>query len=146
MRQILLVVLMVFSSAALAAEQPRPPWLDTDVLKAALAMELTDEQKPQFQQAVSDLVNGRGKATAKLLRRNNVTNLERKLKTANNRQFKKMDKNVAGFLSDDQYPRYVVYRDLLKQKMKEAGLRGGSGSDAVVESARTAILGNTTSH
>ncbi len=141
--RIYLAVLLLAASAAFATDAPRPPWLDTEVLKAALAIELTEEQKPQFQQAVSDLVNNRAKAFNKLLRRNNVTNLERKMKTASSRQFNKMDKAMAGFLSDAQFPRYEVYRDLLEQKMIEAAKERTRTGDAAAEGARMGVLGNS---
>lgn len=144
--RIYLAILLLAASAAFATDAPQPPWLDTEVLKAALAIELTEEQKPQFQQAVSDLVNNRAKAFNKLLRRNNVTNLERKMKTASKRQFNKMDKAVAGFLSDTQLPRYEVYRDLLEQKMIEAAKDRTRTGDAAAEGARMGVLGNSGQH
>ena len=81
MRKLLLVLMALTFGAAHASneEAPRPPWLNVDVLKAAIAIDMTDEQKPQFQQAVSDLVNNRAKAINKIMRRNNVTDLRRKL-------------------------------------------------------------------
>ena len=145
MRKLLLVLMALTFGAAHASneEAPRPPWLNVDVLKAAIAIDMTDEQKPQFQQAVSDLVNNRAKAINKIMRRNNVTDLRRKLKVASKRQFKKMDKAMAGFLTDEQHPKCEIYRDLLEDKMAEAARNRTSTGGADAEGARMGVLGNS---
>ena len=145
MRKLLLVLMALTFGAAHASneEAPRPPWLNVDVLKAAIAIDMTDEQKPQFQQAVSDLVNNRARAINKIMRRNNVTDLRRKLKVASKRQFKKMDKAMAGFLTEEQYPKYEIYRDLLEDKMAEAARNRTSTGGADAEGARRGVLGNS---
>ena len=121
--------------------QARPPWLQPEVLRAAGAMQLTQAQMPQFKTAVSDLVNNRLRAINKLLRKNNQSNLERKIKSATNRQFKKMDKHMAGFLSEEQMVAYQGYRAALKDSMAAAAkARSRSSSDAK-QSASAALNG-----
>jgi hypothetical protein len=146
MRTTLIVFVVISLIAQFSfAEEPtaQPPWLQPDVLRAAGAIELTDEQLPQFRTAVTDLVNNHTVAINKLLRGNNVSNLKRKLKTATNRQFKKMDKSVAGFLSAEQYPKYEQYRKLLKLHMADgARTRSGSSGDAF-NTANSALHGNS---
>ena len=55
--------------AAHSAEPNKPAYLQENVLRAAMAIGLTDEQKPQFGAAISDFADGRTKAINKLLRR-----------------------------------------------------------------------------
>ena len=76
---ILTVVLIVVASAGIAAT-PKPAFMQPEVLKAGLAMNLTAEQKPLFQQTITTFNNARMKAISNLLRKHNVTNLPRKSK------------------------------------------------------------------
>lgn len=111
--------LLILSLSVWAAE-PRPAFMQPEVLKAAIAINMTDEQKPQFQQALTTFVEARMKMIGKLMRGNNVTNIDRKIKSRTNSLLKKMDKSMAEFLSEEQMPAYQVYRDALK-----SNLRGG---------------------
>jgi|GEM_PF-619911 len=122
MKYLILIGSLVFAATAWAEEAPKPPtppWLHPEVLKAGGAMDLTEEQMPKFRESLTQLIADRTRATNRLLQRNNVSNLDRKLKTASNRQFKKMDKRMAKILTDEQYPQYETYRDVLKAKMGE---------------------------
>ena len=143
---VLFSLMTQFSFAQDAAAQPQEPWLQPDVLRAAGAIELTDEQLPQFRSAVTDLVNNHTVATNKLLRGNNVSNLKRKLKTATNRQFKKMDKSVAVFLSETQYPKYEQYRKLLKKHMSSGARARSQSSSEAFSTANSALHGNSNAH
>ena len=109
--------LFCLSAVGYAAEE-KPAFLQPEVLKAAVAINLTDEQKPLFQSALSDMVDGRVKAMNKLLRGNNVTNMPRKMKSKTNSLLKKMDKAMAKFLTPEQIPAYENYRDTLKSHMR----------------------------
>ncbi|MEM7099468.1 MAG: hypothetical protein AAF541_14485 [Pseudomonadota bacterium] len=104
-----------------AAEQPKPAFMQPEVLKAAIDINMTEEQKPQFQQALTTFVEDRMKMIGKLMRGNNVTNMPRKIKSRTNTLLKKMDKNMAKFLTEEQMPAYENYRNLLKDN-----LRGGA--------------------
>ena len=115
--RVLLVLLTLLVSTAFAAEQPRPAFLQPEVLEAAVAINLTEEQQPLFREAVGRFVDGRTKAFNSLMRRNNQTNLPRKLKGRTNSLLKKMDKEMAEFLTEEQMPAYEVYRDKLKANL-----------------------------
>ena len=119
MKKILLPALLLMSTLAFAA-QPKPAFLQPEVLKAAMAINLTDAQKPQFQEALTEFSQNRMKMIGKLMRKNNMTNIDRKIRSRTNSLLKKMDKSMAGFLSEEQMPAYENYRDTLK-----ANLRGG---------------------
>lgn len=111
---------------------PSEPWLQPEVLKAAGGIGLTEEQMPGFRTAISDLVNNRAKAINRVMGKNNLTNVKRKVRVASKRQFKKMDKAMAGLLTDEQYPRYETYRDLLSKNLNDATRRRtGSSADAI---------------
>ena len=135
--------LLAASAFAEEAEAPKPPWLQTDVLKAALEIGMTEEQRPQFQQAVTNLVNNQLSATNRLLRGNNVSNLERRLKSSTNRQFKKMDKEMAAFLDEGQMERYAVYRDAMRNAMAEWARTRGRSTNASFNNASAALNGGT---
>ncbi len=117
MKKFILLLLMVMSPVVLAAE-PQPAFLQPDVIKAAVAINLTEEQKPLFQDALSTFFNGRMEAINKLMRKNNQTNLGRKIKSKTNSLLKNMDKEMAGFLTAEQMPAYEIYRETLKANMQ----------------------------
>jgi len=117
MKRLLLAVLLLAAPTVFAAEQ-QPAYLQPEVLKAALEINLTDEQKPQFQQALTDFVNGRMKAFNKLMRGHNQSNIERKMKSRTNSLLKQMDKDMAAFLTEEQMPAYKNYRKTLKSHLR----------------------------
>ncbi|NKC01438.1 MAG: hypothetical protein GKR90_23475 [Pseudomonadales bacterium] len=131
---LLLILTSAFLASSASATESRqaltsgeqPPWLQPDVLRAAVAIELSEAQKPQFQQAISDLINGQIGATNRLLRGNNVSNLKRRIKSSTNRQFMKMDQSVAEFLSPPQFERYQAYRTILRASLNQWVLKRGS--------------------
>jgi len=121
MKQVLVIVLLLCAAVwtpmhAVAAERT-PAFLQPEVLKAALQINLTEEQKPQFQQALTDFVNGRMEAFAKLMKKNNQTNISRKMKSRTNGLLKDMDKAMASFLTEEQMPAYENYREKLKDAL-----------------------------
>lgn len=118
--------------------QTQPPWLQPDVLRAALEIRMSEEQLPNFKQALSNLVNGHQKALNRVLARNNVSNMKQKMKSASNRQFAKFDKAMLALLEDEQQEKYAVYRKLLKAKFTEIARNGGkidSRSSSQINSA-----------
>ncbi len=123
---------------ACPAAQDQPPWLQPEVLKAAAGIALTEAKLPLFQAALTNLVNNQTLSTNKLLRQNNVVDLDRKLKTSTNRQFKKMDREMSGFLSATQLPSYRIYRNALKRQLtKNTIMRSASSDDSIKETAKT---------
>lgn len=142
MQYFLLLLLLVALPHHSFAEQQTPPWLQPEVLKAAGALQLTKEQLPQFHAAITDLQDNLVSATNRVLRQNNVVDLERKLQTITNRQFNKLDNQVGTFLAENQQSQYIVYRDKLKtQLVKSTNRRGGSSSNSLSDTEKT--LGQT---
>ncbi len=117
MKRLLSVALLLTAPVLFAAEQ-KPAYMQPEVLKAALQINLTDTQKPQFQQALTDFVNGRMKAINKIMRGHNQSNIDRKMKSRTNSLLKQMDKDMAGFLTEEQMPAYQNYRKTLKSHLR----------------------------
>ena len=93
------------------AEQ-KPPWIQEEVIQAALEIRMTEEQSPLFRRAISNFFDSLNSAVHKLVRRN-VTNLPREVRRKRNVYVKRMDAEMAEFLTLEQMPRYYEYRDLL---------------------------------
>ena len=100
------------------AAQQRPPWMQPDVVRAAVDIGMTDEQLAQFRSHVAEFMDGRMKAFNNLTRRNNVTNMDRKMKSRTKKLRRRMDEQMSELLSEEQYPKYEVYRDLLMSKFR----------------------------
>ena len=100
------------------AQQQRPPWMQPDVVKAAVDIGMTEEQLAQFRSHVAEFMDGRMKAFNNLMRRNNVTNMDRKMKSRTKRLKRRMDEQMGELLTEEQYPKYEVYRDLLMSKFR----------------------------
>ncbi len=116
LKSALLAILIGFAGASWAQEQV-PGYLKPEVLAAAAAMNLTEEQQPQFREAVGTFLDDRMKAINSLMRRNNQTGVDRKIKSRTNSLLKKMDKSMAGFLTEEQMPAYQNYRETLKANL-----------------------------
>ena len=100
------------------AQQQRPPWMQPDVVKAAVDIGMTEEQLAQFRSHVAEFMDGRMKAFNNLMRRNNVTNMDRKMKSRTKKLKRRMDEQMGELLTEEQYPKYEVYRDLLMSKFR----------------------------
>lgn len=115
-----LAVLFILAAmpAWVEAQQQRPPWMQPDVVKAAVDIGMTDEQLAQFRNHVAEFMDGRMKAFNRLMRGNNVTNMDRKMKSRTKRLKRRMDEQMSELLTEEQYPKYEVYRDLLMSKFR----------------------------
>ena len=118
MKKLLILGLLFGLIQTAYAAEDTPAFMQPEVLKAALAINLTDEQKPQFQQALTDFVNNQADAIRLLMRRNNQTNLPRKIKGKTNSLLKAMDKQMATFMTEEQMPAYENYAKTLKSYMR----------------------------
>ena len=113
---VLLLALSLLNAAY--AAQPTPAYLQPTVLKAALEINLTEEQQPMFREALTNFFNNRMSAINLLLRRHNQTGLPRKIKSKTNGLLKTMDKDMAAFLTEEQIPAYETYRQTLKSNLQ----------------------------
>ena len=113
-----LSAMVLSSSPAMAGEAPTPGFMVPEVLAAAQDIGMTDEQKPLFRAAVGKFVEDRMKALQNLMRKNNQTNIDRKFRSRTNSLLKKLDKDVAEFLTEEQMGAYKVYRERLKANLQ----------------------------
>ena len=113
-----LLILTAMPALAEAQQQRTPPWMQPDVVKAAVDIGMTDEQLAHFRSHVAEFMDGRMKAFNNLMRRNNVTNMDRKMKSRTKRLKRRMDEQMSELLTEEQYPKYEVYRDLLMSKFR----------------------------
>ena len=147
MYRFLMILLVLTVPIMSLAAQSTAPWLQPEVLKAAVDIGLTEEQQPLFRNAITHLVENQISATNKLLRQNNIADLKRKLTTVTHRQFKKMDREMEGFLTSEQLPQYQTYRDALHAQMTRSMVRRGrSSSSAVNDTERTLDQGAVQHH
>ena len=112
----MLPILLAFAGAASAQEQV-PGYLKPEVLAAAAAMNLTEEQQSQFRSTLGTFLDDRMKAINTLMRKNNQRGIDRKIRSRTNSLLKKMDKSMAEFLTEDQMPAYENYRKTLKANL-----------------------------
>ena len=77
-RIIFILVALLCSHAVQAAKQPTPAFMQPEVLRAAVAMKLSEAQKPQFRAVVTRFSESRMASLAELMKKNNQTNLPRK--------------------------------------------------------------------
>lgn len=118
LRSIFLVSLLTLSGIA-HTEENEQPWRHPDVLKAAIDIRMNAEQRPQFQSAISEMLQGYGSDVRKLMRKHNQTNLPKKIAKKRKVRVKSMDQAMATFLTQEQMPAYAIYRDTLLEKMDE---------------------------
>lgn len=114
MRIILILSLLLAGHVPAATTNPLE---DPRLLKAAIDIQLTEEQVPVFQKSLGEFLSSVAKSTKKLMQRNNQTNLMKKIERKRYVAAQQMDKKMEKVLTDEQYPRYLKYRELLLLKI-----------------------------
>ena len=99
-----------------AQSADRPPWFDEEVVAAAIRINMNESQQPQFRDSVTLFLTSFGQEVDKLVRRG-VPNLENEVRRKRKSLTREMDARMAGFLDEDQMPRYEHYRELLLSKL-----------------------------
>lgn len=94
--------------------------VDDPLLKAAMDIQMNEEQTAAFQANLQEFMNDLASSTRKLMRRNNETNVEKKILRKRKQLLNSMDEKMAAVLTEEQYPRYEAYRDLLYARMTGA--------------------------
>ena len=95
---------------------PLPPWMSPEVIKATVEIGMDPDQQQKFRTAVGDYITNMNAMITKEMRRESVDK-ERTIKRKNNALVKKLDAEVKGFLREDQWPKYLAYKDVLKGKL-----------------------------
>jgi len=115
-------------AAPAAATEPLqlPFWMTDDVLRAAVAINLTDAQKPEFNQAVGGYVADHFAMIQKEAKRE-APDLEQRVKSRDNSLLHQLDDNLKKILTTAQWPAYENYRKTLQKTLKTAPLPQQSG-------------------
>ena len=107
---------LVIVSGSFAAEeggiQGRPPWMQPQVVKAAVAIKMTTDQQAVFREAVGGFLDGLTTEYVSMMKQQK-DDIPRRIKQARSRHARKMDKKMRAVLDDQQYERYLTYRKLL---------------------------------
>ena len=121
MKKILLFAILSFAALWLpnttTAEQ-NPPWLQPQVIRAYMDIGLTDEQKPLFREALGEYLKKSNRAIQSAIN-SNKGNLEREIRRRVKKQLNHWSSNVAEILTEEQYPKFEVYRDALVANMSK---------------------------
>ena len=115
MKRYLLFVTLVLATMCLtitAQAEQTPPWLQPEVVKAYADIGLTEEQKPMFRKAQIDYIQKSHRSIRSAIN-SNKGNLEREVRHRVKKQLNRWSKNAEEFLTDEQYPKFEIYRDRL---------------------------------
>ena len=93
---------------------------DARLISAAVDIQLSEDQQVAFQTNLTDYLEKLGSATRKLVRRNNETDVAKKIIRKRKQLTRTLDRKMAAILSKEQYPRYEDYRVLLLAKLSGA--------------------------
>ena len=110
------IAIAISCFAITAQAEPTPPWLQPAVVKAYTDIGLTDEQQPLFRKSLVDYLQKSNRAIQSAIN-NNKGNLEREIRRRIKKQLNRWSENVAEILTDEQYPKFEIYRDTLVATM-----------------------------
>lgn len=122
MKRLSTVCFLALLALPVAAEQAGA-WADPAVIEAAYRIGMDDAQRPAFRDAVAAFFEGYAADVQRLLRRNNQTDLPRKIAAKRRNRVKQLDQRMGEILRPEQMPAYGEYRDLLLEKMAENARR-----------------------
>ncbi len=100
-----------------AAPVQLPPWMTPDVIKATVAINMTDAQKPQFTQIVGDYVTAHFAMIQKEMKRG-APNLDMTIRSKDNGLVHKMDDKMHKVLTTEQWPAFEEYKKVLRDGLK----------------------------
>ena len=92
------------------------PWGSPEVLAAAAAINMTTKQNTAFRAVTGEFVDDLMRTLATIMKQQQGDN-EQKFRLRRRGLIEDMDTKVKGILNHEQYPRYVVYRELLVEKL-----------------------------
>jgi hypothetical protein len=104
-------------AAAPAAAVQLPPWMSPELVKAAVDINMTDAQKPEFNKVVGDYVTEHFQMIQKEVKRG-APNLDMTIKSKDNALAHAMDKQVKTVLTKQQWPAYQKYKKVLRDGLK----------------------------
>ena len=116
----LVLLSFILISPCTRAEDQGALFDDTRLISAAVAIQLSEDQRAVFQTNLAEYLEKLGSATRKLIRRNNETDVTKKIVRKRKQLTRTLDRKMATILTEDQYLRYEDYRTLLLTKLSGA--------------------------
>jgi hypothetical protein len=104
-----------------AAPAQLPAWMNADVVKAAVAINMTDVQQHAFNETVGQFVTDHFAMIQKEAKRE-APDLEQRVKSRDGALVREMDTRVGTILTKDQLPAYENYKKALRTALKSAPL------------------------
>jgi hypothetical protein len=98
-----------------------PSWMSGDVVKAAVTINMTDAQKRNFNETVSDFVSDHFAMIQKEAKRE-APDLEQRVRSRDSSLARQMDDRMHKILTTDQWSAYQNYRKVLQKELKNAPL------------------------
>jgi hypothetical protein len=96
-----------------------PPWMTADVIKAAVSMNMTDAQKPEFNKVVGQFITDHFAMIQKEIKRS-APNLDMTIKSRDKALIHTLDDNVHKILTQEQWPAYENYKDALLKALRSS--------------------------
>jgi hypothetical protein len=126
-----IALLLIASCAALAEQAPPPaaapnaaelpPWMSADVIKAAIAIDMTDAQTHAFNDAVGEYVTKHYAMIQREAKRE-APDLEQRVRSRDNSLLHRLDDSMHKILTKAQWPAYEGYRKVLQKEMASGPL------------------------
>jgi hypothetical protein len=101
------------ATPAATAPVQLPPWMTPEVIKATVAINMTDPQKPQFTQIVGDYVTAHFAMIQKEVKRG-APNLDMTIRSKDNGLVHQMDDKMHKVLTAEQWPAFEEYKKELR--------------------------------
>lgn len=101
------------AAPAAAAPVQLPPWMTPEVIKATVAINMTEPQKPQFTQIVGDYVTAHFAMIQKEVKRG-APNLDMTIRSKDNGLVHQMDDKMHKVLTAEQWPAFEEYKKALR--------------------------------
>lgn len=103
-----------------------PSWMTGDVTDAAVAINMTDAQKHEFNETVATFVSDHFAMIQKEAKRE-APDLEQRVRSRDSSLARQMDDRMHKILTTEQWPAYQNYRKVLQKELKTAPLPQQSG-------------------
>ena len=113
------------SSATAPSPAQLPAWMSVDVVKTAVAINMTDAQQHAFNEAVGEYVGNRFAAIQTEAKRESP-DIDQRVKSRDNALVHKLDDRMRVILTKAQWPAYEDYRKALRVSLKSTPLPSSS--------------------
>lgn len=114
----LIAVSIALTHPSTEAAERTPVWMDHNVLEAATAINMDDDQLTQFREVVSVFLNQRVNRMNELTQ-SDSQDIDRETELATYQLIRNMNERMAVFLTAQQLSRYEMYRDILLARLAD---------------------------